>query len=60
MMIILWVLIGVGIYLVLKSNGKIDFGNNSQSDPEEVLKKRYVNGEIDDETYSKMLKTLRN
>jgi uncharacterized membrane protein len=59
MMIILWVLIGVGIYYVLKSNGKIDFDKNSQSDPESVLKQRYVNGEIDDETYSKMLKTLR-
>ncbi len=45
---------------MLKSTDKIDFDNNRQSDSEEVLKQRYVNGEIDDETYSKMLKTLRN
>ena len=59
MMIILWVLLVVGIYYVLKSNDIIDFDRNSQSDPEKVLKERYVNGEIDEETYSKMRKTLR-
>ena len=59
MMIIIWVLLGVGVYYVLKSSGKIDIGKNSQPDAEAVLKQRYVNGEIDDETYSKMLKTLR-
>ena len=60
MMIIFWVLLGVGIYYVLKGNGKIDIGKSGQSDAEAVLKQRYVNGEIDDETYSQMLKTLRN
>ncbi len=60
MMIIIWILLGLGVIYVFKSTGKIDFGNNSQSDPEKALKQRYVNGEIDDETYSKMLKTLRN
>lgn len=30
------------------------------SEAEETLKKRYVSGEIDEETYLKMLKTLRS
>lgn len=60
MMIIFWVAIGFGIYYLLKNKKDIDLNLNHKAGPEEILKQRYVNGEIDEETYSKMLKTIRD
>lgn len=46
---------GVVIYYLVK-NKKVDI--SSKSDAEDALKRRYVNGEIDDETYLKMKKII--
>lgn len=56
MMLIGWVLIGVVIYYVLKNEKGLTF--SSKSNAEELLKERYVNGEIDEETYLNMKNTL--
>ncbi|MFZ7120832.1 MAG: SHOCT domain-containing protein [Eubacteriaceae bacterium] len=57
MMLIGWVLIGVVIYYVLKNDRGLTF--SSKSSAEELLKERYVNGEIDEETYLKMKNVLK-
>ena len=50
MMILIWVILGFGIYYLLKDNKEIERSRRPRKDPVEVLKQRYVNGEIDDET----------
>ena len=58
MMIFGWLLIGFGIYYFM-NNGKLEKVkcNNSKM-PEDVLKERFVNGEIDEATYNKMKMTI--
>ena len=56
MMIILILMIGFAFYYVSKSNGNVD--SNHRKNSVEVSKERYANGEIDDETYKKMLKVI--
>ena len=59
-MILLWVVIGVGIYYLAKNNGWTApslMPNDKRA--EDILKQRYVNGEIDDETYKRMFETIR-
>ncbi len=54
----LWIIvIGVGIaaYFLIK-NKKIDISGKSEA--EETLKRRYVSGEIDEETYLKMKENI--
>jgi putative membrane protein len=53
-------LIGVGAYFLFfnKSNSKIQFPNSKSA--EETLKERFVNGEIDEETFKKMREILNN
>ena len=47
MMIFGWLLIGLGIYYFM-NNGKLEKVRcNNSKRPEDVLKERYVNGEID-------------
>lgn len=62
MMFILWIIIGFGIYYFLKNNnGSFDSKDSrSESNAEELLKQKYVNGEINEETYVKMIKTIRS
>lgn len=60
-MVIIYVLIvGVGIYFLFSQNGmsKIKFSGNKT--PEDILKERFVNGEIDVETFKKIKETLNN
>jgi len=47
------VLILVVVYYMFKDDNKINF-NTHQNNPEQKLKERYINGEIDEETYLKM------
>ncbi len=56
----LWLLlIGLVLYFVLVKPGKREgFATKSAEDPEEVLKKRFVNGEITEEEYKNMLKIV--
>jgi len=65
MMIFGWLLVGVVIYYLVRNNGKIEFNNNSNNDNKtndavNILKKRYAAGEIDDETYERMINNLNN
>jgi len=59
MMILIWVIIGFGIYYFMKNNtGSCCSTNKNKKNPEEILKERFINGEIDEETYLKMKNTL--
>lgn len=52
-------LIGLVLYFVLVKPGKrTGEATKSAEDPEEVLKKRFVNGEITQEEYKNMLKIV--
>ena len=59
MMILLWILIGIGIYYLLIEKRGISFNQTQEKDAETVLKLRYVNGEIDDEKYERMKKLIK-
>lgn len=48
------------IYLAARPNHHSCCGTSRSSEAEEILKKRFVAGEIDEETYKKMLLTLRS
>lgn len=62
MMILVWVIVGFGIYYFMKNNtndtGSCCSTSKNQKNSEEILKERFVNGEIDEETYLKMKNTL--
>lgn len=60
MMIIIALLIGVLVYYLVTGKDNIQFGdkNEKKKSPVEVLKNRYANGEIDEETYRRMLTVL--
>ncbi len=58
-MIFIWILLGIGIYyLIIEKNGK-NLIDTKKDDAKEALDLRYVNGEIDDETYEKMKKLIK-
>ena len=59
-MMFLWLLlIGLVLYFVLVKPGKRSGeAAKSAEDPEGVLKKRFVNGEITEEEYKNMLKIV--
>ncbi|PKM50424.1 MAG: hypothetical protein CVV02_11640 [Firmicutes bacterium HGW-Firmicutes-7] len=59
MMIFIWVLLGFGIYYLLTNRENVNEKINHKTTAEDTLKQRYVHGEIDEETYIKMLKTIR-
>ncbi len=59
MMILVWLIIGYGIYYILKNNEMINIKSNKGDKSEELLKQRYVSGEIDEETYIKMMKVIK-
>ena len=56
MMIIFWLGAGFLIYYLFK-NGS--FNTPAGKNPEELLKERFVNGEIDEATYLQMKETLK-
>ena len=58
MFIGLIVIVGIVIYFLYnnKGNSSIQFPNRKSA--EETLKERFVNGEIDEETFKKMKDTL--
>lgn len=60
MMILILLIIGFGAYYLLKDSKKTNFTSTKREDPIDILKLRYVNGEIDDETYTRMLKALKD
>lgn len=63
MMIIIWILIAYLLYqFLVKNNVNIFSSKNvvssNENSAEKILKNRYVNGEIDEETYKKMMKNI--
>ena len=60
MMIGYLLLLGAGVYFLFikKGSSKIQLPTNKNA--EEILKERFVNGEIDAETFKKMKETLNN
>lgn len=59
MMIIWLLLIGIVLYALLAKPGKqIGGWKKTEEDPGEILKNRYVNGEITEEEYKRMLKIV--
>ena len=56
MMIFVWLLIGFSIYYFIKNDESAKIKNGST--PEDILKERYVNGEIDEATFKKMKITI--
>lgn len=51
--------IGILVYIVMKDGKGFNFEKHSENSSIETLKLRYVNGEIDEETYTKMLKIIK-
>ena len=59
MMFIWFILIGVVVYLLVAQSGKpLGEWVKSGETPEDVLTKRFVNGEITEEEYKKMQKII--
>jgi len=58
MMLLFWILIGFGVYYLYTNHEQSPHSHQHQS-AEDKLKERYVNGEIDDEMYRQMMKTLK-
>ncbi len=58
-MFIIPILIAFVIYYVYKNNDGKFFEKSEASKAEETLKLRYINGEIDDATYLKMMSLIK-
>jgi len=59
MMFFGWILIAVVVYYMFANNNGSVPRMNSKS-PKEVLDERFVNGEIDEETYTRMKRVLED
>ncbi|WP_010631953.1 SHOCT domain-containing protein [Sporolactobacillus vineae] len=59
MLILIILLLLVGYYF-LRQKGSNSFSQTKTSNAEEILKQRFVSGEIDEDTYNRMLKTIRS
>jgi putative membrane protein len=57
-MMLVPILVIVLVYLMVSGDGK-KFLSKNEDNPERVLKERFVNGEIDEETYLKMKSVLK-
>ncbi len=57
MMILPIVVVGLVLYYVFKGSGNLS--NSNKSDPNELLKERFVKGEIDEQAYLQMKETLK-
>lgn len=60
MMTIPLLLIGLVAYLLLREKGDFPQRRQTGDDSSELLKSRYVKGEVDEETYKKMLMNLKS
>ena len=55
----LLLLIGVVVYFLVINRNNSSYKFTNRRSPEEILKERFVNGEIDEETYLKMKEVLK-
>lgn len=59
MMIFIWIILGLLIYYMYKNNESLNINTQKTNSSMEVLKQRYVRGEIDDETFERMKKIIK-
>lgn len=59
MMILTFLLLGFVIYFIVTNKDAQDFKFSSKKNPEEILRERYVNGEIDEDTFKNMKEVLK-
>ncbi len=59
-MLLIWVVIGLIIYYLYKNNENLNIKHERESSAEAILKQRYVKGEIDDDTFEKMMKIIKD
>ena len=59
MMILTWLLIGLVIYYLFVHKDGQEFRSSHKKGPEEILRERYANGEIDAETFRNMKDVLK-
>ena len=52
-------LVGVVVYFLVVNRNGSNFRFPGRRTPEDILKERFVNGEIDEETYLRMKETLK-
>ncbi len=60
MMILVFLVIGFVAYELLKTSNGTNLIKNKNEDAQEILKKRYVNGEISHDEYEKILKQIKS
>lgn len=60
MMIIFWVLIIIAVYYLIKDDRNDNQKKTAKRNAVEVLKLRFINGEIDQETYRRTLEVMKN
>ena len=59
MMIIGLLAIGFLVYYLIEGKNKFNYAGNGRSNADEILKQRFVNGEIDEKTYLQMKEALK-
>lgn len=58
MMILFWILLLMAAYYLFGDNKKFSQRQSQGTEAEEILKMRYVKGEINEETFEKMKKNI--
>jgi len=58
MFILFILIIGIGIYFLNQGKQSECFNFSNRKDAKDILDKRFVNGEIDEESYKKMKEAL--
>ena len=59
MMIFFGILLIMALFYMIRGHEKPNMANRQGTPAEDILKMRYVNGEIDEATFEKMKKTMR-
>ncbi|GAA0178289.1 hypothetical protein SH2C18_13660 [Clostridium sediminicola] len=59
MMIFIWLAVGFLVYSLVTNNDSKNLYRSDSKSPEDILRERFVKGEIDEETYKKMMQTLK-
>ncbi len=58
-MIFTWIILGLFIYYLYKNNDSLNITSRKDNNSMDILKQRYVKGEIDDETFERMKKIIQ-